>query len=92
MLNPITFLRTTKPEETIHAAATIAVVTMMGLKGIAIRMKKAPGAVEKKRGRANCQYPVLPWKSFVPTINSVADQMKTAKSVKIRLAIVPEIV
>ena len=59
-LNPITFLRTTKPEDTIHAAPTMAVTIITGRNGIAISMKSAPGAVEKNSGRASCQYPVLP--------------------------------
>lgn len=92
MLKLMTFLRTTKPATTIHVAAVMAAAIMMGLKGMAIRMKSAPGAVEKNRGRASCQYPVLPWKSLVPTRNSVADHTKTEKSVMIKLNIVPEIV
>ena len=68
-----------------------AVATMRGLNGIAIRTKSIPGAVEKNKGRASCQYPVRPWNSFVPTRKTVADHTNAAKSVKIKLAIVPEI-
>lgn len=91
MLKPIAFLRATNSAETIQAEATTAATTITGCTGIAIKTKRNPGAVEKKSGLASCQKPVLPWNSLVPTRKSVAAQTKAAKSVKIMLAIVPEI-
>ena len=55
VLKPIALFKATNSPQTIHAAATIAVVTTMGENGIAIRMKRMPGAVEKNKGRASCQ-------------------------------------
>ena len=55
VLNPIALFRATNSSETIHAEATTAAVTMRGEKGIAIKMKRMPGAVEKNSGLASCQ-------------------------------------
>ncbi len=91
VLKPIALFRATNSVETIQAEAMIVVVMIIGLTGIAIRMKNIPGAAEKNSGRASSQKPVFPWNSFVPTRKTVADQMKAAKSVKIMLAMVPDI-
>jgi hypothetical protein len=55
VLKPIAFFKATNSAETIHAEAMTAAVMMIGEKGIAIRMKRMPGAVEKNSGRASCQ-------------------------------------
>ena len=91
VLKPIALFSARNSAETIQAEAMIVVAMIIGLTGIAIRTKSTPGAAEKKSGRASSQKPVFPWNSFVPTRNTVADQMKAAKSVKIMLAMVPDI-
>lgn len=55
VLKPIAVFKVTNSPEMIHAAAMTAAVTMTGENGIAIRMKRMPGAVEKNKGRASCQ-------------------------------------
>ena len=91
VLKPIALFSATNSAETIHAEATIVVAMIIGLTGIAMRMKSIPGVAEKNSGRASSQKPVFPWNSFVPTRKTVAAQMKAAKSVKIMLAMVPDI-
>src|SRR5437667_8223340 len=91
VLQPIALFMATNSAETIQAEAMIVVAMIIGLTGIAMRMKSIPGVAEKNSGRASSQKPVFPWNSFVPTRKTVADQMKAAKSVKIMLAMVPDI-
>ena len=91
VLKPIALFSATNSAVTIHAEAMIVVAMIIGLTGIAIRMKSIPGVAEKNSGLASSQKPVFPWNSFVPTRKTVADQMKAAKSVKIMLAMVPDI-
>lgn len=55
VLKPIALFKATNSAEMIHAEAMIAMATMTGGKGIAIRMNRMPGAVEKNSGRASCQ-------------------------------------
>jgi hypothetical protein len=55
VLRPVALFKATNSPETIHAEAMMAAVTMTGENGIAIRMKRTPGDVEKNIGRASCQ-------------------------------------
>ncbi len=55
VLKPIALLKATNSPETIHADATTAIAAMTGENGIAIKMNRMPGAVEKNSGRASCQ-------------------------------------
>src|SRR5438046_9389923 len=88
VLKPIALFRATNSAETIQAEAMIVVAMIMGLTGIAIRMKNITGAAEKNSGRASSQKPVYPWHRFVPTRKTFADQMKAAKPEKIMMDMV----
>src|SRR5438552_16998590 len=88
VLKPIALFSARNSAVTIHAEAMIVVAMIIGLTGIAIRMKSIPGVAEKNSGLASSQKLVFAWNSFVPIRMTVGDLMKEAKSVKFKWALV----